>query len=139
MQLCTFHTGGFFFGLDVERVQEVVRHQPLTRVPLAASEVSGLINLRGQIITTIDLRRRLDLPPRTADERPTNVLVRAATGVVSLQVDTISDVLDVDPGCIEAPPDMLPARVRACVCGVCKLSDRLLLLLDATPTLLAAS
>lgn len=134
MQLCTFHIGGFCFGLDVARVQEVVRHQPMTRVPLAAAEVRGLINLRGQIITTVDLRRRLELPARSDTAPPTNVLVLGPDGVVSLEVDTISDVLEIDPGSVEAPPEMLPASVRASLRGVCKLPDRLLLLLDETRT-----
>jgi purine-binding chemotaxis protein CheW len=134
MQLCTFQVGEFRFGLDVARVQEVVRFQPLTRVPLAAAEVRGLINLRGQIITTLDLRRRLDLPARTEATPPLNVLVNGADGVVSLEVDAISDVLEVDPASVEAPPEMLPASVRVCLRGVCKLSDRLLLLLDESAT-----
>jgi purine-binding chemotaxis protein CheW len=114
----------------VTRVQEVVRHQPLTRVPLAPREVSGLINLRGQIVTTIDLRRRLRLPDRAPDARPTNLLVSTPEGAVSLQVDQIEDVIDVDPESIEPPPEMLAAELRRCLSGVSKQRQRLLLILD---------
>jgi purine-binding chemotaxis protein CheW len=130
MHLCTFRVAGFAFGVDVARVREVIRYQECTRVPLASREVSGLMNLRGQILTTIDLRRRLDLPERGADDRPASVLVSAADGVVSLQVDQIDEVMEIDPSCVETAPASLPATVRGCLAGVCKLPGRLLLVLD---------
>jgi purine-binding chemotaxis protein CheW len=129
-QYCTFQVGEFFFGVDVTRVQEVVRHQAITRVPLAPGEVSGLINLRGQIITTIDLRRRLRLPDRGPDARPINLLISTPEGAVSFQVDQIEDVIEVDPASIESPPEMVDAEVRRCLTGVSKQRDRLLLILD---------
>lgn len=129
-QYCTFQVGEFFFGVDVTRVQEVVRYQELTRVPLAPGEVSGLINLRGQIITTIDLRRRLRLPDRPAGARPTNLLITTPDGAVSFQVDQIEDVIPVDAASIESPPEMIEAGIRRCIVGVSKQRDRLLLILD---------
>jgi len=129
-QYCTFQVGDFFFGVDVTRVQEVVRYQAMTRVPLAPSEVSGLINLRGQIITTIDLRRRLRLPDRGAEARPINLLISTPEGAVSFQVDLIEDVIDVDPASIEPAPEMIEPGVRCCIAGVSKQRDRLLLILD---------
>src|SRR5262245_62831776 len=94
-QYCTFLVAGHYFGLDVMKVQEVIRHQQMTRVPLADSVVRGLINLRGQIVTAIDLRRRLEYPDRPTDQLPVNVIVRTDEGAVSLLVDEIGDVLDV--------------------------------------------
>jgi purine-binding chemotaxis protein CheW len=129
-QFCTFRTGGHFFGVDVTRVQEVVRHQTVTSVPLAPREVSGLINLRGQIITTIDLRRRLRLPDRAADQSPINLLLTTPEGAVSLQVDQIEDVIEVAAASLEAPPEMLAPEVRRCLSAVSKQRDRLLLILD---------
>lgn len=129
-QYCTFQAGGFFFGVDVTRVQEVVRFQPLTQVPLAPPEICGLINLRGQIITTIDLRRRLGLPDRAAGVVPTNLLISTPEGAVSLQVDQIEDVIAVEAASIEPPPEMLALNVRRCIAGVSKQRDRLLLILD---------
>ena len=129
-QFCTFRVSDFFFGVDVTKVQEVVRFHEMTRVPLAPREIRGLINLRGQIITTIDLRRRLKLPDRSADQEPTNVLISTADGAVSLEVDHIEDVVDVDPASMEPAPETLDAEVRRCIEGVSKMRDRLLLILD---------
>jgi purine-binding chemotaxis protein CheW len=129
-QYCTFRVGAHFFGVAVDKVQELVRQQPMTRVPLAPREVSGLINLRGQIVTTIDLRRRMHLPERAADEAHTNVLVSTAEGAVSFQVDHIDDVIEVDAASIEAAPETIEPVVREMIDGVSKLDGRLLLLLD---------
>jgi purine-binding chemotaxis protein CheW len=102
----------------------------MTRVPLAAPAVSGLINLRGQIVTAIDLRVRLGLPPRPAGERPMNVVVRDGESAVSLLVDNIGDVLELNDETFERPPSTVRASVRGLVLGAYKLSDRLLLVLD---------
>ena len=90
-QYCTFYADGHYFGLDVLKVQEVIRYQEMTRVPLAPPVVRGLINLRGQIVTAIDLRRRLELTDRPADQLPVNVVVQTDDGAVSLLVDEIGD------------------------------------------------
>src|SRR5262249_40759089 len=129
-QFCTFFLDGLFFGVEVQRVQEVIRYQELTRVPLASSVIFGLINLRGQIVTAIDLRRRLGLPDRAKDQRPMNVVVRSEEGVVSLLVDEIGDVIEVSPEHFEGPPQTLPTTARALVCGTYKLPDRLLLVMN---------
>lgn len=133
-QFSTFFVGDLFFGVDVLRVQEVLRFQQMTRVPLAPDVIEGLINLRGQIVTAIDLRRRLKLPPRGGDHVPTNVVIRTDGGAVSLLVDEIGDVLDVDAATYERPPDKLDPAARAMIRGVYKLKDRLLLVLDADRT-----
>jgi purine-binding chemotaxis protein CheW len=130
-QYCTFLLDGHLFGVDVASVQEVLKQQDVTPVPLAAPEVAGLINLRGQIVTTLDLRNRLGLPDRPAGSDSVSVVVRAADGApVSLVVDRIGDVLQVDGASLEAPPDTVPADVRELLNGICKLDHRLMLLLD---------
>ncbi len=130
-QYCTFRLGGHLFGVPVDTVQEVLREQDLTPVPLASSEVSGLINLRGQIVITIDLRERMGLPRRGADSEATNVVVRTAGDTVtSLLVDKIGDVLEPDLDRFEAPPDTVVGRVRELVTRVCKLDRELMLVLD---------
>jgi purine-binding chemotaxis protein CheW len=133
-QYCTFYAAGHYFGLDVLKVQEIIRFQEMTRVPLASPVVRGLINLRGQIVTAIDLRRRLDLKDRTDDQLPLNVLVHTDDGAVSLLVDEIGDVLEVDEGLFETPPETLRGPAREVVRGAYKLEDRLLLLLDVEKT-----
>lgn len=130
LQYCTFYVDGQCFGLDVRRVQEIIRYQDMTRVPLAAPAVRGLINLRGQIVTAIDLRRRLDLNERPAGQLPLNVVVQTEDGAVSLLVDEIGDVLEVPEELHEGPPDTLRGTARELIRGAYKLSDRLMLLLD---------
>jgi purine-binding chemotaxis protein CheW len=96
--------------------------------------IEGLINLRGQIVTAIDMRRRLGLPPRGGDLTPMNMVVRTEDGAVSLLVDEIGDVLDVDAATYERPPESLAPAAREIILGVYKLPDRLLLILDAERT-----
>lgn len=126
---CTFNLERFFFAVPVEKVQEVMRNQEMSRVPLARSEISGLINLRGQIVTAIDLRRRLRLPPLPEGSMPMNVLVKTQDGAVSLLVDQIHDVIEVSSESIEPPPETLQGDVRELIQGACKSPDGLLLLL----------
>jgi purine-binding chemotaxis protein CheW len=129
-QYCTFYLEKLLFGVALQGVQEVIRTLSMTQVPLAPGVVSGLINLRGQIVTAVDLRRRLNLPPRPPAMLPMNVVIRSADGSVSLLVDEIGDVVEVDEATFEAPPETLPAALRAMIPGVHKLQDRLLLVLD---------
>lgn len=129
-QLCTFHLDGLFFGVEVQKVQEVIRYLDMTRVPLASSVVRGLINLRGQIVTAIDLRRRLDLSERPADRTPMNLVIRTDDRPVSLLVDEIGDVVEVEAGAFERPPETLRGVARELIRGAYKLKDRLLLTLD---------
>ena len=130
MQYATFLLDGLSFGVEVLRVQEVIRYQRMTRVPRTSAAVAGLINLRGQIVTALDLRARLGLPPRAPGRLPMNVVVRTSDGAVSLLVDEIGDVVSVEPDQFEPAPETAPAAVLEIVPGVFKLSDRLLLQLD---------
>ena len=133
-QFCTFFIDGLFFGVEVLKVQEVIRYQEMTRVPLASRTLQGLINLRGQIVTAIDLRRRLDLPPRKSDQLPMNVVVRTDDGAVSLLVDEIGDVVEIQDDVYERPPETIRGVARELVIGVYKLKERLLLILDTEKT-----
>jgi purine-binding chemotaxis protein CheW len=137
-QFCTFIVQGQFFGVPVQRVQEVIRYQQMTRVPLVSDSVRGLINLRGQIVTAIDLRKCLGLPPREADRVPMNVIIRSDDGPISLLVDDIGDVLEVGREALEPPPETLQGPTRAMVRGVYKLPGRLLLSLDVQKAFQAA-
>jgi purine-binding chemotaxis protein CheW len=134
-QFCTFHVGSLFLGIEVHLVQEVIRAQAVTRVPLAARAVRGLINLRGQIVTAIDLRERLGMPPAEGDPAPMNVVVCAEGGPVSLLVDDIGDVLEVGDADYEDPPETLDLVSRELIRGIYKLPDRLLLVLDTETAL----
>jgi purine-binding chemotaxis protein CheW len=134
-QFCTFLLDGYHFGIDVLRVQEIIRFQNMTQVPLAHAVVRGLINLRGQIVTAIDLLRRLELPERPAGQQPINVVVHTDDGAISLLVDAIGDVLDVSDDLFEPPPETLRGKTRAMIRGAYKLQHRLLLVLDIAAVL----
>ena len=129
-QFCTFFLDGHVFGTPVSKVQEVIQYQEMTWVPLAPEVVRGLINLRGQIVSAIDLRTRLGFPERSCDKKPMNVVVRTNDGAVSLLVDEIGDVIEVEEEAFEAPPETLQGFAREVVRGVYKLSGKLLLALD---------
>jgi purine-binding chemotaxis protein CheW len=129
-QFCTFLLDGYLFGIPVPQVQEVIRFHQMTPVPLAPPAVKGMINLRGQIVLAIDLRRRLSLEERAEAELPMNVVVRTPDGAVSLLVDEIGDVIEVEQLSFEAPPETLRGTVRAMILGVHKLERRLLHVLD---------
>jgi purine-binding chemotaxis protein CheW len=129
-QFSTFLLEGLFFGVEVERVQEVIRYQRMTQVPLAPIVIRGLINLRGQIVTAIDLRRRLGMSDLNTGCLPMNVVIRYEDGAVSLLVDEIGDVLEVEESSFERPPDTLQGTARELIRGAYKLKDRLLLALN---------
>jgi purine-binding chemotaxis protein CheW len=127
---CTFWLDGLRFGIEVLEVQEVLRIQSMTPVPLAPDAIEGLINLRGQIITAIDLRERLELPPRPEGERSVNIVVRTEEGPVSMIVDQIGGVLEVDRASFELPPETLSGAGRDLIAGVYKVDGPLLHVLE---------
>jgi purine-binding chemotaxis protein CheW len=129
-QYATLLLGGHHLGIEVLDVQEVLREQRLTPVPLAPEWVAGLINLRGQIVPELDMRRLLGMPPRAEEEVSFSVVLRTEHGAVSLRVDEIEGVVDLDAGSFDAIPQNVDERLRALLLGVHKLKDRLLLILD---------
>ena len=130
-QLATFHVGDLYCGIDVLKVQEVMRHHMMTKVPLAPAVIRGLINLRGQIVTAVDLRRRLGLAERAEGAPPMNVVVRTNEGVASFLVDSIGDVVEISESSFERAPDTLVGAARKVVVGIYKMDGRILHLLDA--------
>ncbi|HLJ96560.1 MAG TPA: chemotaxis protein CheW [Gemmataceae bacterium] len=133
-QFCTFYVNGLFFGVEVNQVQEVIRYQEMTRVPIASPVIRGLINLRGQIVTAFDLRQRLELGERPFEQLPMNVVVRTADGPMSLLVDEIGDVVEVAEESFERPPETLDGVARELIRGAYKLEGQLLLHLDIETT-----
>src|SRR5215471_8102481 len=134
-QICKFFLDRLRFGVDVQKVQEVVPYQEMTRVPLAPPTVRGLLNLRGQIVTGIDLRRRLGLADRPAESLPMNVVLRGEDSPVSFLVDDIGEVVEVAADAWKRPPETLQGKVRELIQGVYPLQDELLLVLDTAKTL----
>jgi purine-binding chemotaxis protein CheW len=132
VQYATFEVADQLFGLEVNRVQEVLSFSEYTPVPLAPGYVGGLFNLRGQVIAALDLQVRLGLPPRdlTAGEAM-NVIVRTEDESVSLLVDRIGDVVELDDSAAEPPPDTLAGPIRDLITATFPVEGRLMLALDA--------
>ncbi|HEX4003542.1 MAG TPA: chemotaxis protein CheW [Candidatus Acidoferrales bacterium] len=130
LQYCTFYLDRLLFGVELRGVQEVIRSLEMTKVPLAPGVVTGLINLRGQIVTAVDLRRRLELQPPPDGQLSMNVVVRSEDGAVSLLVDEIGDVVEVGEDSFEPPPETMRGSVRTMILGVHKLKEHLMHVLD---------
>ncbi|NJC71761.1 chemotaxis protein CheW [Planosporangium thailandense] len=129
-QYATFEVADQLFGLDVANVQEVLSFHEYTPVPLAPRSVGGLFNLRGQVIAAVDLRVQLGLPPRDFEGPAMNVIVRTEEESVSLLVDRIGEVVELDDEAFEPPPDTLTGPSRDLITGAFKLDTRLMLALD---------
>jgi purine-binding chemotaxis protein CheW len=129
LQLVSFHIGGEEFGLDILRVQEIIRIQELTRVPNSPDFVDGVINLRGKVIPVIALRKRFGLEELPHDKQTRIVVVEVRGTVLGFIVDSVSEVLRIPTDTVEPPPRLGKVE-REYVSGVGKLDNRLLILLD---------
>ena len=130
MQFCTFYLGKNLYGIDVLEVQEVIRQQEVTKVPLAPAVIRGLINLRGNIVSTIDMRRLLKMEPFESEEQSINVITRVAGGLVSLLVDQVGDVIDAPEDRLESLPATVKTEAQKIITKVCKLPGNLLMILN---------
>jgi purine-binding chemotaxis protein CheW len=129
LQLVSFEVGGEEFGLDIVRVQEIIRVHPITRVPDSPSFVEGVINLRGKVIPVLSLRRRFGLPERAPDRATRVVVVNVSGSVLGFVVDRVCEVLRIAAGAIEAAPCLTNVE-RPYVAGVGRVAERLVILLD---------
>jgi purine-binding chemotaxis protein CheW len=129
LQLVSFHVGGEEFGLDILRVQEIIRVQQLTRVPNSPDFMDGVINLRGKVIPVIALRKVFGLGELAHDKQTRIVVVEVKGTVLGFIVDSVSEVLRIPMNTVEPPPRLTKVQ-REYVSGVGKLDDRLLILLD---------
>jgi len=111
-QLVTFKTGEYTLGINVLEVQEVLKHQQMTPVPLASDEVKGLLNLRGHIVTAIGLRERLRLAAAAEESEQMNLIVSLREGAASLVVDSVGDVITLDPERYKPRPSTLKPPLR---------------------------
>ncbi len=129
-RFATFEVADQLFGVEVDTVQEVLSYDEYTPVPLAPQAVGGLFNLRGQVIAAVDLRVQLGLARQALRGPVMNVILRGDGEPVSLLVDRIGEVVDLDDDTFEPPPDTLSGPTRELVVGTFKLDGRLMLALD---------
>lgn len=130
MQYCTFYLDQKHFGIPMLEVQEVILNQPTTPIPLASSVIRGLMNLRGSIVLTVDMRRRLGLPDATDAVRPIQIITHGPSGLVGWLVDCMGEVAELDPAESELPPGSVSANSRELLQSVFQLETGLLMVLD---------
>ncbi|MEZ0575381.1 chemotaxis protein CheW [Halodesulfovibrio aestuarii] len=130
MQLVTFSIGEEEFGVDILKVQEIIRTMEITKVPKAPDFVEGVINLRGKVIPIIDLRRRFGLSSKEHDKHTRIIVIEINNMIVGFVVDSVSEVLRIPAGTVEPPPAVVAGMESEYISGVGKLQDRLLILLD---------
>lgn len=130
IQLVTFRIGEEEFGVDILAVQEIIRTMAITKVPKAPDFVEGVINLRGKVIPIVDLRKRFGMPPRDTDKHNRIIVIETGAIIVGFMVDSVSEVLRIPAGTIEAPPAVVSGLESDYIDGVGKLDDRLLIMLD---------
>jgi purine-binding chemotaxis protein CheW len=130
VQYCQFHVHGMIMGIPTAMVLEVIKPRTITPVPLAPRTVPGLFNLRGQIITAVDVRRCLEFPDHAPDKAPMNLLISHAETSISLLVDRIGDVIEVSEEKIEELPHHLQGAAREYLVGAYQAGETLLLILD---------
>lgn len=130
VQFTTFLLRDELFGVDALQVQEILPYQEITSVPLAPEYVKGLINLRGQIVTVLDLRRRLGLETLQDEEAGANLIVNSEEGQLSLFVDQIGNVVDIQAERFFPPPGTIRGVAVHYIREVCQLEEELLITLD---------
>ncbi len=130
MQLVTFSIGEEEFGVDILKVQEIIRMMEITKVPRAPDFVEGVINLRGKVIPIIDLRKRFGLSTRDHDKHARIIVIEINNMIVGFVVDSVSEVLRIPSNTVEPPPPVVSGLESEYISGVGKLEDRLLILLD---------
>src|SRR6056297_170577 len=130
LQLVTFSIGEEEFGVEILKVQEIIRMLEITRVPKAPDFVEGVINLRGKVIPVIDLRLRFGLKAKKHDKKTRIIVIEINQMIVGFVVDSVSEVLRIPAGTIEPPPPVISGLDSEYISGVGKLDDRLLIMLD---------
>jgi purine-binding chemotaxis protein CheW len=130
LQLVTFSIGDEEFGVEILKVQEIIRMLEITRVPKAPDFVEGVINLRGKVIPVIDLRLRFGLQAKGHDKKTRIIVIEINKMIVGFVVDSVSEVLRIPASTIEPPPPVISGLDSEYISGVGKLDDRLLIMLD---------
>ncbi|MCJ8347649.1 chemotaxis protein CheW [bacterium] len=129
-EFCTFYLGPYFCGVEVQKIQEVIPPTPITKVPFSRSDIGGLINVRGTIVTALEIRSLFSLPKREEQEKYMNVILKYNEDIYALMIDAAGGIVHVQAQQFEDIPDGIDQKLRGLIKGVYKLSDKLLLELD---------
>ncbi|WP_298272524.1 chemotaxis protein CheW [Geobacter sp.] len=130
IQLACFRIGDASFAADIMRIKEIIRPQKMTRLPKAPPFVEGVINLRGNVIPVVDLRKRFDLPERAALEESRLLVVTVGRQMVGLVVDDVTEVVTVQVHDIKPPPQVVEGVGAEYLIGVCLVREALIMLLN---------
>ncbi len=131
----TIVIAGQRFGIPVLQVQDVLRELKVTKIPLAPPEIAGSLNLRGRIVTAIDVRKRLGLPPKNVNQNSMSVVVEHTNELFSLIIDEVGDVLSLQASLIEKTPSTIDSTWKEISTGVCQLKEELLIIMDVSKLL----
>ncbi len=129
-QICSFYLNQYLIAIEIEHIQEVVKGQQMTIVPLAPSHVCGLINLRGQLVMALNLKECLGLEWQRETAGKMNVVIIHGDSLLSLLVDAIGDVITINPTNLREKPVNLPAKLAELTKGIYQLHNELLILID---------
>jgi purine-binding chemotaxis protein CheW len=139
LQLATFYVDALCLALEIDQIQEILRTANLTHVPYAPQEVVGVINLRGEVTTVIDLRLVLGMPPAPSGVQPRTLIVRSQGESIGLMVDRVADIMTVTAKSIVPPPPNVASVDGRFLRGVYPKSDQIIVVLDLEATLSASS
>jgi purine-binding chemotaxis protein CheW len=129
-QIVVFEMCSEFYGVDIAKVESIIKMQPITQMPHAPGFVEGVINLRGRVLPVIDLHKRFELPGQAADKNSRIIVVSVDQTEVGMIVDAVSEVLTVPEDTVEAAPEITTTVDSAFITGIAKLGERLVILLD---------
>lgn len=132
IQVVSFHLSSEEYGVDISQVQEIIRMVEITHVPRAPHFMEGVINLRGQLISIIDLRTRFSMPRAEQTKSTRIVVTEIGSKRVGIVVDSVSEVLNIPMEQVENAPEMIAGVGTEYIQGVGKVGDRLIILLDLT-------
>jgi purine-binding chemotaxis protein CheW len=129
-QIVVFELGAEHFGVEISRVESIIKMQAITRLPHTPDFIEGITNLRGKVLPVMDLRKRFGLPPQQADKNSRIIVVNLDQTEVGMIVDEVSEVLTVPEGAVEAAPEITTSVNSTFITGIAKLDPRLVILLD---------
>ncbi len=130
IQLVSFRIANEEFGIDIVKVQEIIRMMEITRVPNTPNYIEGVVNLRGKVTPVVNLRTKLGLPTNEKDEDTRIVVVNLEDKTIGFIVDEVKEVLRINSNITEEPPKMVGGISEEYIISIAKMDDRLLILLD---------